>query len=478
MDSYPDTASRSRVWSAVKWTLAVPIFLGAVFAATVGVRYVVGKGRLDRLQTLRDDTLTLHFQQAVPDWVRDWLGDRCEPLERISAVELMSADDESLIRVLPNTPDTESVELWIDEDTVVSGAGLSELANLPTLKRLAIYGDIARLDLSWLPKCQQLEYLRLTIGAPATDNKHPDENRGWSKLLTGLPKLRELIVYDDGELTAEETSTLASIRSLHKVRLNSTAPDLDEDDSTKSWSISLVSLHAEALNVLAAIPNLQNLDLECNELSSGITDRLARFTSLRSLTLRNSTLTDSMLSGIAKCRTLESLTLVNTPISPLDGLGILADCPSLNQLIVRECEIDSEHLPGIAKITQLRSLRIEELSDSIHGLGQMKALVKLEELDLNSDEPIDDIVDAITAMPALHWLRFKSLPSTDHPLQAKLAAGTLPTTLAGEAKMLIREMALQRRMDKDKPAEPTEYSIGERKLLPPDPQRTGFFCFF
>lgn len=477
MDSHAESVASSRVWSVAKWSIAVPIILCGVFALAVGMRYVVGKGRLDRLQPLRDDTLTLQFQQVVPDWMRDWLGDRCEPLERISGVELMAADDESLRRVLPNVPDTESVEIWIEEDAVITSTGLAGLANLPSLKRLTIDGGIGHLDLSWLQKCQQLESLTFTIETSTNGIKRPDQCRGWSKLLAGMTNLRELTVYTE-EPALEEWITLASIPSLRRVGLNWPPPDSGGDDSQKSWSISFLSIHADRLNALAAIPNLQDLDLTCGDLSSDITDGLARFKSLRSLTLSNSTLTDSMLRGIAKCRTLESLTLVNTPISPLDGLGILADCPSLNQLILRECEIGSEHLPGIAKITQLRSLRVENLSDSIHGLGQLKTLVKLEELDLKTDEPIDDIIDAIATMPVLHWLRFKSLPRTDHPLQAKLASGTFPATLADEAKTLIREMALQRRMDKDKPAEPTEYSIGQRKLLPPDPEPTGFICFF
>lgn len=108
----------------------------------------------------------------------------------------------------------------------------------------------------------------------------------------------------------------------------------------------------------------------------------------------------------------------------------------------------------------------------------MKSLVKLEELDLKSDEPIDEIIDATASMPALHWLRFKTLPRQDHPLQLKLATGTIPPSLMHEVDTAIREMRLQLRIDKDKPAEPTEYSIGERRLLPPDPQRAGFFCFF
>lgn len=481
MDSHPDTASRSRVWSAVKWTLAVPILLCAVFALAVGVRYVVGKGRLDRLQPLRDDSLTLHFQQVVPDWMRDWLGDRCEPLERISAVELMPADDQSLIRVLPNTPDAESVELWIDEDTAVSGAGLSELARLPELKRLTINGDIAHLDLSWLPKCQKLEVLNLSIGHTDNDAEIPTQNREWCKLLTGLSNLRELTVFDDGVLTRDEALTLASIPSLRKVKLNFAALDEGEaeaNDATISWSLTFKSLRAEPLIPLSAIPNLQSLDIDCEDLSSDVTDTLSRFANLRSLTIRNAMLSDGMLRGIAKCPQLETLTLVASPVTSSDGFSVLAECPPLNQLIVWNSEIGSDHLPGIAKITQLRSLRIEQLSDSIHGLGQLKALVKLEELDLRSDEPIDDIVDAIAAMPVLHWLRFKSLPRTDHPLQTKLSSGIFPAALTDETKTLIREMALQRRMDKDKPAEPTEYSIGERKLLPPDPQRNGFFCFF
>ena len=157
---------------------------------------------------------------------------------------------------------------------------------------------------------------------------------------------------------------------------------------------------------------------------------------------------------------------------------MLGECPSLNQLIVRENEIVSDHLSGIARITQLRSLQIDHLSDSIQGLTQLTSLTKLEELDLHSDEPIDDIIEAIPSMPELHWLRFKTLPKPDHPLQYKLATGNVPASLAGATATAMREMRLQLRMDKDKPTEPTEYSIGERRLLPPDPQRAGFFCFF
>lgn len=480
MDSHLDTPSHSRVWPAIKWTLAVPILLCGVFVLAVGVRYVVGKGRLDRLQPLRDDGLTLHFQQVVPDWMRDWLGDRCEPLERISDVELMPADDQSLIRVLPNTPDAESVELWIDGDSAISGAGLSELARLPGLKRLTIEGDIAHVDLSWLPKCQKLEVLSVSIMATDAEGEFPTRNREWCKLLTGLSHLRDLTVFDDGVLTRHEASTLASIPSLRKVKLNSIPWDDDDEvtDETISWSMALKSLTAESLRPLAAIPNLQSLDFECEDLSSSVTDSLSRFPSLRSLTVRNALLTDVTLRGIAACPQLESLTLVASPVSPPDGFGVLAECPPLHQLIVRDDEIGPDYLPGIARITQLRSLRIEHLGDGIQGLPQLKSLVKLEELDLKSDEPIDEIIDATASMPALHWLRFKTLPRPDHPLELKLATGTIPPSLTHEVDTTIREMRLQLRIDKDKPAEPTEYSIGERKLLPPDPQRNGFFCFF
>jgi len=471
MDSHVETVPRFHFWSILKWTFAIPTVLIGVLALAIGVRYVVGKSRLDRLQVFRDESsLTIQFQPAGPEWLREWLGERCEPLERIIGIELLTANDDSLNRVLPNTLDAESVELWIDEDAPLGKAALSELAKLPKLKRLTINGDIAYLDLSWLPKCRQLEYLSVSIGNTGREEGLSAQNHGWSKLLTELPRLKELNVFDDMAVTREEILNLTSIPSLRNVGLNSAIPGESEVGSTTSWSISADSLQAEALAPLLAVPNLHSLSLECEELPSGVTDLLVQFPELRSLTVSRAVLSESNLHGIAKSPHLRSLTLDQASVSSPSALGRLVDCRSLDQLILSESDVGPDHLSGLAKITQLKSLRIDSLSESAQGLMQLQSLVNLQELDLRGEEASDDIFEAIASMPALHWLRFTSLPRATHPLQGKLAAGAMPVSLVASTEQIIREMQLQLRIDKNTPAEPTEYSIGERSLLPPDPQ--------
>lgn len=471
---------RSRISLLLKWAIGVPVVVLLIFIIGIGARYVPNKARLDRLRNNQpgSDKVTIEFVPVVPNWIRNLVGNRwCEPLDDIKALTFQDVTGEDLVR-WHGCFDVETVSIAGDDQ--LTDAALSELAGLRNVKNLELTrGNFSTNGLLALARCPQLAKLQLIAVELSPD---------WCDAIKKCPNLfyLELVKADaagQDEITPREIEVMASHPHLRKVRLGirfhgySDDPFSAPDDSPTAcaWFIHTKHLTSEHLAPLIERKDLDTLTLPCESIATDALAPVRRFASLRKLQVCDyeNGIRKQQLSSLTGCPKLASLELHDFGVDrswdgepdslPDQGLGYLADLPSLTDLIL-EGPLGPTDWINLGRLTNLRALRISSSWDAYpQGLQSLKSLVKLEELDLEGW--VFEDLDVIKSLPKLRWLRFDTYATVPHPLHELAQRPDFPVALKADLTSVFHQIELQAN-DLFMAEHPNTVSLGSRSRLP------------
>jgi len=478
------TPSNSRTALLIKWGLVLPLVLMLIAMIGIGARYIPGKRRLDRLRGEYGSpsgsgvNLGLEFEEVVPDWIRNRIGGHwCEPLDRLTRIYLNGAHDAALIE-RRGCFEAENVIIESDqEQSEISDQALVALGESHQMNVLAIYGgDFTRQGLLSLAKSPYLAKLELNNVSLSSD---------WCAAITEFIRLKELTVLkrDPGQLSPDEIECLAARPQLKIVRLNVGSSKHDWDPfatlppltAGRDWRIRVLELNRHLLTPLQQVRDLTSLSMTSDTITKEALVPLADLPALRSLQISVDFpgFHDEQLSHLRSCGKLEFLEIHEWSDSTTRVLGLnsLAALPALQDLILEAC-LTAEDYQGLAQLTNLRSLRFNDLCNA-SDVTPLKSLVNLQELELEGNYSVESL-NVIRSMPRLHWLQFAvwaNLSEYEH-LKELFNRADMPAGLTADCAAALKDLEKQARDPLFQDHEIT-ISLGRRVLLPeewtPDP---------
>ncbi|HEY3901323.1 MAG TPA: glycosyltransferase [Chthoniobacter sp.] len=222
---------------------------------------------------------------------------------------------------------------------------------------------------------------------------------------------------------------LAPARDLEALVLDSrriTGAGLDKLASEKLHTLVMSSTGAndDALKDLGKFPDLQDLQLEGTNVTSGVLSHLDGLKHLKNLSLARTHVTDAGFAAIGKLTSLENLDLRQTGIHG-QSLRYLEGLTKLKALDLGDTQIDDSDLSQFGKFTQLESLSLENTPITGAGLGQLKGLDKLISLNLNRTRIGDTGLRKFGKLPRLKHLELSGTRVTDGGLTDILASAKL-----------------------------------------------------
>lgn len=240
--------------------------------------------------------------------------------------------------------------------------------------------------------------------------------------LAALSDLEELNLSN----TTVSGKGLASLRALSKLRKVTLANTYVEGDGLEHLTaVADLDLHGspvgnEAIERLAALPQLQRLSLAATDIADGV--ELDRLQSLVSLDLGATDLTDAGLKPLGALKRLQSLVLRDSRFTDA-GLAHLLPLEDLRELDLIRTRISDQGMALVGKLTRLERLYLDygEIYDA--GLARLSPLTKLTDLTLDSTHITDAAVATLKALPALRHLNLY------HTLVTKAGLGELKTAL-------------------------------------------------
>jgi Leucine-rich repeat (LRR) protein len=169
----------------------------------------------------------------------------------------------------------------------------------------------------------------------------------------------------------------------------------------------------QGIAVVKNLPHLKRLNLRGTKMTDSTLQLLNRLTSLESLDIAFAQGTDSGIGQLA-LPNLKELALGGNKLTDA-GLQCLRQMPALTSLdLSGEQRTDSglwsvslteSGLDAIATLKNLRYLRLNGEGVSARGLEKLKALSRLERLDLQACPRVnDDVIPVLAALPALRMV--------------------------------------------------------------------------
>lgn len=196
-------------------------------------------------------------------------------------------------------------------------------------------------------------------------------------------------------------------------------------DSLRILKLSSTKITDEGLQVLDALPKLEQLSLSHQTTNKGL-KRLQSLKRLRALELHRAKVTDSGLTALEGLPQLEMLDLSNSNVTDagiktlirvkslkyLDlsgtavtdrGIALLKELPSLQTLYLN-MKITDRGLMEIAQLKKLETLDISGAAITAAGLWELKSLRHLQALALSETPVGDEAMDAVAQMKSLKTL--------------------------------------------------------------------------
>lgn len=228
--------------------------------------------------------------------------------------------------------------------------------------------------------------------------------------LARMPDLTQL----DLSLTRISDRGLQQLKSLANLAdVNLYYAELITDQGlsvVKSWThLRRVSLRGtkatdSTLQFLSAIPSLESLDVGFAQVTDIGLNNLSTLFNLKELAIGGNKLTDN---GLLALRQMPGLT-------SLDLSGSQRTDSGLWSISITESGLDT-----VSTLVELRHLRLNGTAISSRGLEKLKALGKLERLDLQACSRItDDAVPVLSAMRSLRLVDVTDTQMTDAGLAA------------------------------------------------------------
>jgi beta-lactamase regulating signal transducer with metallopeptidase domain len=333
------------------------------------------------------------IERHLPDWLKVHYNrgllaglDDDHNVVSITAGEVMTDELLGKLKTLPKLR-----ELHIETTKRITPAGLKNLAELSSLRKLTVYslsqngtglGDTVIENVVGLKSLRELHL-----------NQCGTTDAGL-RLLETMPQLTLLDVYSEPRLTDAAIASIAKLKRLNYLSLNSHV------GTAQGW----MRFSTDALRSLAGLRELEHLHLVGQAVSS---DTL-NFPQLKSLSLGTASVDDTCADRIAQCRQLQSLNLVYTNITD-EGMRKIAGLPELARLNLDSRVVTDAGIKRLGRLPKLQhvSLRASRLTDE--ALRHLAGIKSLTRIDLNgSGEPG---VNPGTCFTIAGVQRLKALPN-------------------------------------------------------------------
>jgi Leucine-rich repeat (LRR) protein len=354
--------------------------LAFLFVALAAITPASAADPLPDLHALNARLTTNPAGQVIAiDLANAWLSD--PDLEKLAALPHLESinlaytkiTDEGLERLVP-LKNVKNLDLYYAE--FVTDLGIAHLKHWKNLERLNVRGTKVTSTLfEHVSKFQQLKFL---------DVGHSRVNDDLFELLGNLPRLEHLS-FGGNKMSGVALPLLKSIPSLKSLSVSG-----QQRTDSGLWGVSVTDF---SVVHIAALPNLEVLDLgETNITDRGIAE-LARLKNLHTLDLRGTRVT-------AK------------------GLTSLAALPNLRHLKLWKAKaIDDTAAPALLNLKNLESLEVPETNLTFAGLTQLSTNQNqhLKHLHLGGLTLTDDQLASLRqALPNCH-ISFWTKPAIEYP---------------------------------------------------------------
>ncbi len=296
----------------------------------------------------------------------------------------------------------------------VTEVSLSMLHYCPKMEEVVLVEAEGIHSLAALSNCKTLKKLRLSeMGHFELKNL---------RRLNNLANIESLNLSNNKDLEDADLMWLGEAAQLKELNLNSCV-DLTDQGLVKIGALkNLKKLELKTCKKITGSflgdlnPEVEYLDLENCQLTDDSAKHFSSLTRLKYLSLsQNIKLSEESFEKLGDCHQLEELKLVSTQVgdglferlAPMQtliklnvskcdkvtgfGVGQLANCSKLRNLVMMECgRINSPDLEPIGKLTSIKFLRLNETRIRSDGFKYLKNLNNLEDVSFNGCKWVDD----------------------------------------------------------------------------------------
>ena len=289
-------------------------------------------------------------------------------------------------------------------------------------------GSIVDIDLSDRPLNDQL--IEALVALPELSvlrlrrTSISDEQVGQlSSLKLRMIDLRNTNITDTGLTHLAQIQSLVDIQ-LEKSKITDVGVQKLADLDLKSFNANYcTSISNRSLAVLAAMPSLEQVQLDYTKINDEGMAVLAATSRLKRLRIRGVDVTGDGLIHIAQLKGLSRLNLRDTSLDDA-GLTVIAALPALDWLDISECRLATpDGLAQLGKAFTLTYLDLWETKTNDTVLAAFNELTNLKFLNLKATSTTDESLPTIMKMVQLSELNVAGTQLTD---KSFLAFGKLP----------------------------------------------------
>jgi Leucine-rich repeat (LRR) protein len=399
-------------------------------------------GPISRLTGLQ--ILGLH-RTGVTDSQMDYL----KPLQSLRGLEL--SGETSLrnpgLAVLRELPTLE----YLDLDTATTDVGLKHLGELQNLRWLRLrMGRIWGRGLAELARMPRLERLALW-GTTGLGDRHVS-------YIEGLTRLKSLTLWGSNytltDATLASISKLTSLEELYFIRINTQFSDagmghLENLRNLRKISFTFLQIGAEGLQHLANLPHLESV--------KGLAPRadaarvLPAFRNLKVLDVNwvippmGTPVPPEVVAAVGQLHSVEDLSVMGGQWSQEDLL-VFGKLTNLKRLrLGMDDDFGDPVLAEIAKLRNLEHLNLSGGTVSKRGLNQLQGLTKLQTLGVRTYSPTEPQIDetplALSALTSLKTLELTGLDLRNVDLASLMSMCDLEWVVLGGGT--LSEVGLQ-----------------------------------
>ncbi len=321
-------------------------------------------------------------------------------------------------------------EIVIQDGSSLSEEDIALFGRLTDLKKLQIYNcrpfnDEMAKQLLGLKELQSLALVNTVINDASVE-----------LIAKSFPKLNELDLSSNTNLTAEALKQICEISKLQKLTLIQTGfNDITTRRLAKLEDLRALDLRGNmeagdmTLESISGLAKLTSFKHRSTAVSDFGMEHLTKNTMLENLLVQDFAISSQTGEHLAKLRKLKQLEIFRCPGFGSEGVLALKGL-DLDRLTLRDLpSVDDQALEVFTELPKLRRLYLHELgSISDSGLSQLAALNSLELLDIwNVPQMTDATIDVISALPNLKELSIRSADISDAAIDKLLAMPKLQT---------------------------------------------------
>ena len=233
---------------------------------------------------------------------------------------------------------------------------------------------------------------------------------------------------DFTQVTDADLKELAALKQLQRLELMGTRvtdaglKDLAPLTQLQALYLRGTEVTGAGLKDLAPLKQLQRLDISLTRVTGAGLKDLAPLKQLQWLDLDGNSVTDAGLKELAALTQLQRLNLSYTKVTDA-GVKELAALTQLQRLDLEGTRVTDAGVKELAALTQLQKLNLRDTKVTLAGVKELAALTQLQELDLRATKVTDAGVKELATLKQLQRLDLDETPVTDACLK-ELAALT------------------------------------------------------